>query len=173
MRAAFRWVLAGFMVFAGISHLVSADAFLGQVPTWLPFRTPIVWVSGVIEIGLGVALALTRGTWRRRTGWALAFFLLLVFPGNLYQAIAGTDAFGLDTPVRALGSARVPADPHPVGAVVLGGVASRRSLGVTNRVRTPVPSPSEAQRNVGELDRREGGRRELLVEPLGGAHRRW
>lgn len=103
MRAAFRWVLAGFMVFAGISHLVSADAFLGQVPTWLPFRTPIVWVSGVIEIGLGLALALTRSTWRRRTGWALAVFLLLVFPGNLYQAIAGTDAFGLDTPAQRWG----------------------------------------------------------------------
>ncbi|MGZ5349000.1 MAG: DoxX family protein [Actinomycetota bacterium] len=103
MRAASRWVLAGFMVFAGISHLVSADAFLGQVPTLLPFRTPIVWVSGVVEIGLGLALALTRGEWRRRTGWALALFLLLVFPGNLYQAIAGTDAFGLDTPAERWG----------------------------------------------------------------------
>jgi len=96
-------VLAGFMVFAGISHLVSSEAFLGQVPTWLPFRTPIVWASGVVEIGLGLALALTRGEWRRRAGWALALFLLLVFPGNLYQAIAGTDAFGLDTPSERLG----------------------------------------------------------------------
>ena len=103
MRAALRWLLAGFMVFAGISHLVSADAFLGQVPTWLPFRTPIVWASGVVEVALGVALALTRGPWRRRTGWALALFLLLVFPGNLYQAIAGTDAFGLDTPSERWG----------------------------------------------------------------------
>jgi len=103
VRAAFRWALAGFMVFAGISHLVSAEAFLGQVPTWLPFRTPIVWASGVVEIGLGLGLALTRGEWRRRTGWALALFLLLVFPGNLYQAIAGTDAFGLDTPSERWG----------------------------------------------------------------------
>ncbi len=103
VRAVLRWILAGFMVFAGISHLVSADAFLGQVPTWLPFRTPIVWVSGVVEIGLGLALALTRGEWRRRTGWALGIFLVLVFPGNLYQAIAGTDAFGLDTPAQRAG----------------------------------------------------------------------
>jgi uncharacterized membrane protein len=103
VRTAFRLVLAGFMLFAGISHLVSADAFLGQVPTWLPARTPIVWVSGVVEIGLGLALALARDEWRRRTGWALALFLVLVFPGNLYQAIAGTDAFGLDTPARRWG----------------------------------------------------------------------
>ena len=103
MRAVLRWVLAGFMLFAGITHLVSADAFLGQVPTWLPLRTPIVWVSGVVEIGLGLALALTRGEWRRRAGWALAIFLVLVFPGNVYQAIAGTDAFGLDTPAARWG----------------------------------------------------------------------
>jgi uncharacterized membrane protein len=103
MRSTLRWLLAGFMVFAGVSHLVSADAFLGQVPSWLPFRTPIVWVSGVIEIALGLALALTRGEWRRRAGWALALFLILVFPGNLYQAIAGTDAFGLDTPAKRWG----------------------------------------------------------------------
>jgi uncharacterized membrane protein len=103
VRTALRWVLAGFMVFAGSRHLVDADSFLGQVPTWLPFRTPVVWVSGVVEIGLGLALALTRAGWRRRTGWALALFLVLVFPGNLYQAIAGTDAFGLDTPARRWG----------------------------------------------------------------------
>ena len=103
VRAVLRWVLAGFMVFAGISHLVSADAFLGQVPSWLPWRTGVVLVSGVAEIGLGLALGLTHGEWRRRTGWALAVFLVLVFPGNLYQAIAGTDAFGLDTPAQRWG----------------------------------------------------------------------
>jgi uncharacterized membrane protein len=103
VRSALRWLLAGFMVFAGVSHLVSADAFLGQVPSWLPFRTPIVWVSGIVEIALGLALALTRGERRRRAGWALALFLVLVFPGNLYQAIAGTDAFGLDTPAKRWG----------------------------------------------------------------------
>ena len=103
VRSAFRWVLAGFMLFAGVMHLISTDAFLGQVPTWLPLRTPIVWVSGVVEIGLGLGLLLTRREWRRRAGWALAVFLVLVFPGNLYQAIAGTDAFGLDTPAARWG----------------------------------------------------------------------
>lgn len=103
VKAVLRWTLAGFMVFAGIGHLVSADAFLGQVPTWLPLRMPIVWASGVVEIMLGLSLALSSGEWRRRSGWALALFLLAVFPGNLYQAIAGTEAFGLDTPAERWG----------------------------------------------------------------------
>jgi uncharacterized membrane protein len=92
-----RLALAVFMVVAGTGHLVASDAFLGQTPTWLPWRTPIIWASGVIEIGLGSGLALTSGERRRRVGWALAIFYVVIFPGNVYQAVAGTDAFGLDT----------------------------------------------------------------------------
>ena len=97
LRAVLRWVLAAFMLVAGVGHLVATDSFLGQVPTWLPQRTPIVWVSGVVEIGFALALVLLP-TRRRQVGWALAAFFVLIFPGNLYQAIAGTGAFGLDTP---------------------------------------------------------------------------
>jgi uncharacterized membrane protein len=62
----------------------------------------IVWVTGVMEVALGVALvALPRH--RRRVGWALAVFFVVVFPGNVHQAVAGTDAFGLDTPAARWG----------------------------------------------------------------------
>lgn len=102
-RGVARWGLAAFMGVAGVGHLVSTDSFLGQVPRFLPFRTAIVLVSGVIEIGLALALVLLRGDRRRQSGWALAGFFVLVFPGNLYQAIAGMDAFGLDTPAARWG----------------------------------------------------------------------
>ena len=101
-RTVLRWVLAAFLLFAGISHLVATDAFLGQLPAWLPFRTPIVWVSGAIEIGFALALVLLEGR-RREVGWTLAFFLVAVFPANVYQAVARTDAFGLDTPLERWG----------------------------------------------------------------------
>jgi len=97
IQAGFRWVLAGFMLFAGVMHFAATESFLGQVPTWLPERTFIVQASGVVEIAFGLALLLARGH-RRQVGWALAGFFVLVFPGNVYQAVAGTDAFGLDTP---------------------------------------------------------------------------
>jgi uncharacterized membrane protein len=86
------------MLVAGIGHLVATDAFLGQVPEWLPRRTLVVWVSGVVEVGFALALVLLPRR-RRGIGWALAVFLVLIFPGNVYQAVAGTDAFGLDTPL--------------------------------------------------------------------------
>ena len=91
------------MLVAGVAHLIATDSFLGQVPSWLPWRTSIVVISGVLELAFAVALLVTRGEARRRVGWALAAFFVLVFPGNLYQAIAGTSAFGLDTPAERWG----------------------------------------------------------------------
>lgn len=93
-----RLLLAAFMVAAGVGHFVATETFLGQVPPWLPARRALIQVSGVAEMALGIGLLLPQ-PWRRRAGWALAAFLVAVFPGNIYQAIAGTDAFGLDTPM--------------------------------------------------------------------------
>lgn len=95
-KAAVRVVLGGFMVVAGVSHFAAHASFLQQLPTWLPARSWIVWVTGVMEVGLGLAL-LVPTRHRRAVGWALAAFLVAVFPGNVYQAVSGTDAFGLDT----------------------------------------------------------------------------
>jgi uncharacterized membrane protein len=92
-----RVLLAAFLVVAGISHFVIHDEFLAQTPTWLPARSAVIWVSGVVEIALGIALVLVRRR-RRELGWLVAGFFVLVFPGNVYQAVAGTDGFGLDTP---------------------------------------------------------------------------
>lgn len=93
-RAVARVGLAAFMVVAGVGHFVAHEEFLKQVPTWMPAASAVVWVTGVIEVALGVALVAVP---RRRVevGWALAGFFVAVFPGNVYQAVAGTDAFGL------------------------------------------------------------------------------
>lgn len=90
------------MLLAGIGHLVFTDELLAQVPTWLPLRSPIVVVSGIVEIGFAVALV----AWRRRrceVGWALAAYLAVVFIGNLFQAIDRTSLFALDTDVERWG----------------------------------------------------------------------
>jgi uncharacterized membrane protein len=92
-----RLLLAAFLVTAGISHFVIHDEFLAQTPTWLPARSAVIWVSGVVEIVLGVALVAVRRR-RRGLGWVVAGFFVLIFPGNVYQAVSGTDGFGLDTP---------------------------------------------------------------------------
>lgn len=97
-RGVLRVLLAVFMVAAGVGHFVAHDEFLKQVPPWLPGRSLIVWVSGVAEIALGAGLVAAPRHRRHHVGWALAVFLAAVFPGNVHQAVAGTDAFNLGTP---------------------------------------------------------------------------
>jgi uncharacterized membrane protein len=91
-----RLLLAGFMVFAGVNHFTNTDAFTAQVPPFLPGVELIVYVSGVVEISLGLALAfLTR--YRRQVGLALVLFFVAIFPGNISQFVTQTSAFGLDS----------------------------------------------------------------------------
>jgi uncharacterized membrane protein len=103
VRVALRWVLAGGMVFAGVVHFVSTDSFFGQLPSWVPARSAVIWVSGAVEIALGLALMFAPPDRRPAVGWALAVLFVLVFPANVYQAIAGTSAFGLDSDVARWG----------------------------------------------------------------------
>ena len=91
-----RWALGAFFLVAGTGHLTFARTqFQAQVPPWVPLDPDLVVVlSGVVELGLGLALLLVR---RRRAlvGWGVAAFLVAVFPGNLAQWMEGRDAFGL------------------------------------------------------------------------------
>ena len=92
-----RWLLATFLAAAGVGHLVMPEEFLAQVPAWMPARLAVVYASGVVEIGLGIALV-AAPRHRVTVGWVVAAMFVAVFPGNVNQAITGEDAFGLTTP---------------------------------------------------------------------------
>ena len=98
-----RWLLAIFLLFAGIGHLTWARTeFQAQVPGWLPLETDlVVVVSGFVEIGLGLALLVLK-SYRQQVGWIAAIFFLLIFPGNISQYINKVDAFGLNSDTTRL-----------------------------------------------------------------------
>ena len=91
--------LGGALVFAGISHLTFArKAFRAQVPDWVPLDVDdTVVYSGIAEIALGGALALTDEARRETVGKIAAAFFVAVFPGNISQYVNQRSAFGLDT----------------------------------------------------------------------------
>lgn len=99
LRTVGRLVLGAELVFAGVAHLTFArEAFQAQVPPWLPLDADaVVLGSGVVEIGLGVALVLAGPRRRVAVGWLVAGFFVAVLPGNVSQLVTRTDAFGLDT----------------------------------------------------------------------------
>ena len=97
-RTIARWLLAGAMVFAGISHLFWARReFQAQVPDWtgkVIDKDGVVVTSGVVEIMLGGALvALPRE--RSRVGAILAAFYVAIFPGNIEQYTKSKKGFGM------------------------------------------------------------------------------
>jgi len=68
---------------SGVVHLVHPATFTRIVPTFLPAKTELVYVSGVAELVCAV------GLWRRDRWAALAAtgLLLVVWPANLQMAI--------------------------------------------------------------------------------------
>jgi uncharacterized membrane protein len=81
------------MVVAGVAHLVNPTPFEQHLPEWVPGAGLLVVVTGLIEIVLGVGLALARNR-RRLVGVATAAYLASVFPANVYVAVAGVEVDG-------------------------------------------------------------------------------
>lgn len=94
IRSTARWLLAGLLVFAGVSHLTWARrGFRIAVPDWVASdrtgKDAVVVTSGVAEVLLGVAAVAAAPRERRRVGVAIAAFFVAVFPGNVHHWRSG------------------------------------------------------------------------------------
>ena len=92
-RDAARIGIAIAMAVAGVTHWLNPTPFVQHLPPWVPIAELLIYVPGVIEVGLGVALGLPQ-PWRRLAGRALAAYLVAVFPSNVYVAIANVSVDG-------------------------------------------------------------------------------
>ncbi len=78
----FRYLLIGFMLFAGINHLVDPDFYYPLIPDYLPFPKPINAVSGLLE--LLFALLLLFPKWRTFGAYGIIVLLVLFIPSHIY-----------------------------------------------------------------------------------------
>jgi uncharacterized membrane protein len=84
-RAALRPVLSVLMVTMGVLHFTHGATFASIMPSWLPQPLLLVYVSGAIEITLG--LMLSYGPTQVLAGWGLIALYVAVFPANLNMAL--------------------------------------------------------------------------------------
>lgn len=77
-----KYVLASFMIAAGITHFVNPEFFLKIMPPYLPFQHALVLASGLCEVALGILLLVPRCS--RWAAWGIVALLIAVFPANLY-----------------------------------------------------------------------------------------
>lgn len=77
-----KYLLAMFMIVAGIMHFVNPGFFLKIVPPYLPLHRELVLVSGVCEMLLGILLLIPRTS--HLAAWGIIALLIAVFPANVY-----------------------------------------------------------------------------------------
>ncbi len=92
MKRVLLWVMAVFYILAGINHFVQPAVYLPMMPPYLPWHLALVYLSGVAEVGLGIAILVPA--WRKMAAWGLILLLVAIFPANLHIAIHNVPLFG-------------------------------------------------------------------------------
>ena len=80
-----RVILAVCIIAAGISHFVVPEPYIKIVPGFLPAPAALVYISGVIEILLGLGLLILP--LRQFSAWGLIALFIAVYPANINMAV--------------------------------------------------------------------------------------
>ena len=78
--------MAFFYIMMGLKHIFDPKYFLPMLPQILPCKKLIIYVSGLLEITLGICLLIEDV--RPYAGIGLMILLVLIFPANIYVAIS-------------------------------------------------------------------------------------
>ena len=81
-RLVSKWVFGVAFIASGVLHFVRPDAYMKIMPPYLPWHWPLVFVSGVAEIGLGALLLVPK--FSAIAAWGLIALLIAIFPANIY-----------------------------------------------------------------------------------------
>lgn len=71
---------------AGANHFISPKTYLAIMPPYIPAHNLMVILSGIAEVVLGIGLLFPAT--RTLSAWGLMLLLILVFPANIYMAMA-------------------------------------------------------------------------------------
>lgn len=85
LRSAGALGLALVFLFTASGHFIQTDALADMLPTFVPARVPLIYLTGLLEIGLAVGIALPST--RRVAGIGAIITLVLFFPANIYAAM--------------------------------------------------------------------------------------
>jgi uncharacterized membrane protein len=85
LRFVFKYLLAIFFVLAGLNHFLRTEFYLHIMPPYLPWPRMLVYLSGALEVLLGVMVMIPR--WSSVAGWGLVLLLIAVIPANIHMAV--------------------------------------------------------------------------------------
>ena len=80
-----KYLLAAALILGGINHFVMPAFYLRIMPPYLPAPLFLIYLSGFLETGFGIALLIPK--YSRRAAWGIILLLIAVFPANIYMAM--------------------------------------------------------------------------------------
>ena len=84
LKTASYYIFGILYIIAGALHFYMPDFYLKIMPPYLPWHLELVYLSGIIEILLGIGLLLK--TTRKWAAYGIIALLIAVFPANIYLA---------------------------------------------------------------------------------------
>lgn len=81
--------MAVMLLFTAIGHFAFTRGMTMMMPDIIPFKTAMVYLTGLIEIAAAVGLLMFST--RALTGWLLIAFFICILPANVNAAIKGVD----------------------------------------------------------------------------------
>ena len=82
LKIASKFILAFFMIGAGVMHFARPDFYLKIMPPYLPAHYELVILSGVCEVVLGILLLVPKVS--KLAAWGIIVLLIAVFPANIH-----------------------------------------------------------------------------------------
>ena len=87
-----RLLLALFMIYAGSQHFIKPEFFNAFVPDFLIYKTTVIYVSGLVEILLGIMLIITK--YASKAALGIFVLMLLFLPIHIWDVFSTTPAIG-------------------------------------------------------------------------------
>jgi uncharacterized membrane protein len=87
-----RILFAIFMFMGGVQHFLKPDFYIPFVPTFLPFTMAIIYLSGLVEIVLGLMLIFKK--YARMAALGIFILMILFLPIHIWDVFADVPAIG-------------------------------------------------------------------------------
>lgn len=73
------------LIFTAVGHFAFTKGMSMMIPKFIPFKTSLVYLTGVFEILIAIGLLIPK--FRNVSAWVLMVFLILMLPANIYASI--------------------------------------------------------------------------------------
>jgi len=94
-RGSFKFAFSGrvamsmMLIFTAIGHFIFTKGMSMMLPDFMPFKTEIIYSTGIIEVAAAVGLFIPN--FRTLTAWCLIIFFILILPANIYASMHNID----------------------------------------------------------------------------------